>query len=120
MENGPHTEAEFLEDDEDDDEELPSANSPSEEVGEDDEEEEPLQKRQRRKAGESTSASSPLKDVAVEDKEETSGSSSGDKHTTGQVEPLVVPPLNSAPPTAFARMPSPSLGSEDDVTRSVL
>ena len=112
MENGPHTEADFL----DEDEELPPANSPSEDVGEDDEDEdeEPLLKRQRRKRGEFTSASSPLKDAAVEDKEETSGSSSGGRHTTGQVEPFVVAPLNSAPPT-FARMPSVSLGSEEDV-----
>ena len=60
---------------------------------------------------ESASASSPLKDTGV-DKEETSESSSG---ASEPVEPLVVPPLSSAPPSGFARMPSMSLGSEDDL-----
>ena len=122
MENGPHEEAEVPEEDEDDDDELPSATSPSEEVEEDDEDEEPLRKRQRRKSGDSASASSPLKETAMEDKDETSGSSSGARHTSDPAELLVVPPLNSAPPTGFARMPSVSLGSEDDldVTRLVL
>ena len=82
----------------------------------------PLQKRQKRKSGDSASASSPLKETAVEDKEETSGSSSGARHTSDPAELLVMPPLSSAPPTGFARMPSVSLGSEDDldVTRLVL
>ena len=117
MENGPHAEAEVLKEVEEDDDELPSATSPSEEVEEDDEDEEPLPKRQKRNSGESASASSPLNDTGV-DKEEMSESSSG----AGEpVEPLVVPPLNSAPPSRFARMPSVSVGSEDDadVTRLV-
>ena len=122
MENGPHEEAEVLKEDEDDDDELPSANSPSEEVEEDDEDEEPLQKRQRRKSGESASASSPAKQVEVEDVDEGSESSSGARHMSDLTEPLVVPPLSSAPPTGFVRMPSVSLGSDDDldVTRLVL
>ena len=58
----------------------------------------------------------------MEDKEETSGSSSGATHRSNPEEPLVVPPLSSAPPSRFARMPSVSVGSEDDldVTRLVL
>ena len=122
MENGPHEEAEFPKEDGVDDDEVPSATSPSGEVEEDDEDEEPLQKRQKRKSGESASASSPLKETGVEDKEETSGSSSGATHTSNPEEPLVVPPLSSAPPSGFARIPSVSLGSEDDldVSRLVL
>ena len=122
MENGPHEEAEVLEEDEDEDDELPSATSPSEEVEEDDEDEEPLHKRQKRKSGDSASPSSPLKPAAVEDQGETSGSSSGGRHTSDPAELLVVLPLSSAPPVGLARMPSVSLGSEDDldVTRLVL
>ena len=122
MENGPHGEAEFPEEDGVDDDEVPSATSRSEELEEDDEDEEPLQKRLKRKNGDSASASSPLKEAAVEDKEEASGSSSGARHTSDPAEPSVVPPLSSALPTGFARMPSVSLGSEDDldVTRLVL
>ena len=58
----------------------------------------------------------------MEDKEETSGSSSGATHTSNPEEPLVVPPLSSAPPSGFARMPSVSVGNEDDLdaTRLVL
>ena len=121
MENGPHAEAEVLKENEEDDNELPSATSPSEEVEEDDEDEEPLPKRQKRKSGESASASSPLKETGVEDKEEMSGSSSGATHTSNPEEPLVAPPLSSAPPSRFARMPSVSVESEDDadVTRLV-
>ena len=118
MENGPHEEAEVLKENEDDDDELPSANSPSGEVEEDDEDEEPLHKRQRRRIGESALASSPAKQVEVENVDEVSESSSGDP-----AEPLVVPPLSSASPAGFARMPSVSLGSEEDdldVTRLVL
>ena len=77
----------------------PSATSPSEEVEEHDEDEEPLPKRQKRKSGESASTSSPLKETSVEDKEETSGSSSGATHTSNPEEPLVVHPLSSAPPS---------------------
>lgn len=113
MENGPHEEAEFPEDEVDDDE-VPSATSPSEELEEDDEDEEPLRKRQRRKGGDSGSASSPVKEAGVNE-EETSESSSGARHPSDLAEPLVVPPLGSAPPTEFARMASVSLGSEDDV-----
>ena len=113
MENGPHTEAEFPEEDEVDDDEVPSATSPSEEVEEDDEEQEPLQKRPRRKNGDSGSASSPVKEASVEI-EEASESSSGARQPSALAEPLVVPPLGSAPPTEFARMASVSLGSDDD------
>ena len=111
MENGPHEEAEFPEDKVDDDE-VPSATSPSEEL-EEDEDEEPLRKRQRRKSGDSGSASSPVKEADVNE-EGTSESSSGARHPSDLAEPLVVPPLGSAPPTEFARMASVSLGSEDD------
>ena len=47
--------------------------------------------------------------------DEASESSSGARRTDGLAEPLFVPPLESAPPTEFARMPSVSLGSEDDL-----
>ena len=88
MENGPHEEAEVVKENEEDDDELPSATSPSEEVEEADEDEEPLLKRQKRKSGESACALSPLKETGVEDKEETSGSSSGATHTSNPEEPL--------------------------------
>ena len=122
MENGPHEEAEFPEDEEVDDDEVPSATSRSETLEEDDEDEEPLPKRRKRKSGESASASSPAKQVEVENVDGASESSSGARHTSDPTEPLVVPPLSSAPPTGFARMPSVSLGSDDDldVTRLVL
>ena len=113
MENDHHEEAEVVKENEEDDDELPSATSPSEEVEEDDEDEEPLPKRQKRKSGEAASASSPLKETGV-DKEETSGSSSGATHTSNPEEPLVAQPLSSVPPSRFARMPSVSLGSEED------
>ena len=89
-----------------------------EEVEEDDEDEEPLHKRLKRRSGESASASSPVKETTVGDKEEMSGSSSGASEPVG---PFAVPPLSSAAPIGFARMPSVSLGSEDDadVTRLV-
>jgi len=104
-----------------------TASSPAKQVevqnveDDDDEEEQPLQKRQKRKSVDSGSASSPAKKASVEDKEEASESSSGAKRTSGPAGPLTVPPLDSAPPPEFARMPSPSFGSEDDVdvTRSV-
>ncbi len=79
------------------DDEVPSATSPSEELEEDDEDEEPLRKRQRRKGGDSGSASSPVKEAGVNE-EETSESSSGARHPSDLAEPLVVPPLGSAPP----------------------
>ena len=113
MENGPHEEAEFPEEDEVDDDEVPSATSPSEELEGDDGDEEPLLKRQRRKRGDSGSASSPVKEAGVEN-EEASESSSGAWYTSDLADPLVMPPLGSAPPTEFARMASVSLGSEDD------
>ena len=96
-----------------DDDEVPSATSPSEEL-EEDEDEEPLRKRQRRKNGDPGSALSPVKEAGVENEEEASESSSGARHTSDLTEPLMVPPLGSAPPTEFARMASVSLGSEDD------
>ena len=122
MENGPHEEAEFPEDEEVDEDEVPSATSRSENLEEDDEDEEPLLKLQKRKGGESASASSPAKQMEVENVGGASESSSGARHTSDPTEPLVVPPLSSAPPTGFARMPSVSLGSDDDldVTRLVL
>ena len=93
MENGPHDEATVVEQDDDEDE-LPSAHSPSEEVEENDEDNEPLPKRRRRKNVDSTSGSSPLKEMAVEDKEASESSSDASEPE----DPLSVPPLNSAPP----------------------
>ena len=108
MENGPHDEATVVEQNDDEDE-LPSAHSPSEEVEENDEDTELQPKRQRRKDVDSTSRSSPLKGVIV-DKE--AGESSSD--ASEQEDPLSVPPLNSAPPTAFGKMASPPMSSEDE------
>jgi hypothetical protein len=98
-----------------------TASSPAKQVvvedveDDDDEEEQPLQKRRKRKSVDSGSASSPAKKASVEDKEEASESSSGAKHTSDLAVPLTVSPLDSAPPPEFARMPSPSFGSDDDV-----
>ena len=122
MENGPHEEAEFPKDEEVDDDEVPSATSRSETLEEEDEDEEPLLKRQKRKSGESASALSPAKQVEVENVDEASESSSGARRTSDLAEPVVASPRGFAAPTGFARMPSVSLGSEDnlDVTRLVL
>ena len=108
MENGPHDEATVVEQDNDEDE-IPSAHSPSEGVGENEEDAEPQPKRRKRKNVGSTSRSSPLKGVIV-DKE--AGESSSD--ASEQEDPLSVPPLNSAPPTAFGKMASPPMSSEDE------
>ena len=56
-----------------------------------------------------------MKGAGVENEEEAGKSSSGGMRTSDLADPLVVPPLSSAPPTDFARMASVSLGSEDDV-----
>jgi len=114
MEDGPHDEAAFPEEEELEDE-IPSAVSPSEDLGDDEEEDaQPLQKRPRHRRCDSASASSPVKEAAVEG-EEDDGQSSGTKYLDDMADPLAVPPLDSAPPAVFARMPSVSLGSEDDV-----
>ena len=117
MENGPHGEAEFPEEDEVDDDEVPSATSRSEELEEDDLDEEPLLKRLKRKNGDSASASasSPTKQADLENKDEASESSSGARRTSDLAEPVVASPLGFAPPTEFARMASVSVGSEDDM-----
>jgi len=114
MENGPHDEAAFPEEEEPEDD-IPPAISPSEALEDDEEEEEeqPLSKRPRRARSDSASASSPVKEAAAEG-EEDGAQSSGTRHLDDVTEPLAVPPLDSAPPTMFARMPSVSLGSEDD------
>ena len=119
MENGPHEEAEFPEDEEVDDDEVPSATSRSEELEEDDEDEEPLLKRLKRKNGDSASAlaSSPTKQADLENKDEASESSSGARRTSDLVEPVVASPLGFAPPTEFTRMASVSVGSEDDMDK---
>ena len=89
MENGPHEEAEVLEEDGDDDDELSSATSRSEELAEDDEDEEPLQKRLKRKNGDfaSASASSPVKQADLENKDEASESSLGARRTSDLADP---------------------------------
>ena len=109
MENGPHDEATVVEQDDDEDE-IPSAHSPSEDVEENEEDPEPQLKRRKRKNVDSTARSSPLKEVVAEGRE-ASESSSDASVPEG---PLSVPPLNSAPATAFGRMETPPMSSEDD------
>ena len=95
-----------------------SASSALKEAGledEDDEDEEPPVTRQRRRSGDSASASSPLKDAVVENEGEASESSLGARHTNDPAEPLTVTPLGCASPPKFARMPSVSLESEEDM-----
>ena len=120
MENGPHDEATFLEE-QGDKEDIPSAISPSEEVEEDEDDEEPARKKQKRRSGGSATASSPARDAAAE-LEEDGLSSSGAKYLGDWNEPVAAPPVSSAPPPEFARMPSVSLGSDDGVgvTRLVM
>jgi len=113
MENGPHEEASFAEEEELEDD-IPPAVSPSEELEDEEEEEQPLRKRPRRRSCDSASASSPVKDADVEGGED-GDSSSGTRHLEDMGDPLAAPPISSALPTEFARMPSISLGSEDDV-----
>ena len=68
----------------------------------------------KRKQVDSTAATSPLKEAAEEEKD-SSGSSSEPKELA---DPLVVTPLDSAPPAGFGRMPSPSMSSDgEDVDR---
>ena len=120
MENGPHDEATFLEEEGDEDD-LPSAISPSEEVEGDEDDEEPLRKKQKRQGGDSATASSPAKDATAE-LEEDDASSSGAKNLGDWSAPMAAPPVSSAPPLEFARMASVSLGSDDgvEVTRLVM
>ena len=112
-ENGPDDESKFVEE-EDDDEEIPSAHSPRDEVEEGDEVEEPAQKKRKLPSrGDSATASSPAKDADVT-LEEVIATSSGAWSSGGWDEPLNVPPVSSAAPRSFERMPSPSLESYDD------
>ena len=115
MENGAHDEAAVVAEQDGDEESPPPANSPSEEVEEEeDEDTAPPAKRRKRKHVDSTAATSPLKEAAEEEKD-SSGSSSEPKEP---VDPLVVTPLDSAPPAGFGRMPSPSMSSDgEDVDR---
>ena len=111
-ENGPDDESKIVEE-EGDDEDIPSALSSNEEVEDDDEEEAPARKKlKRRSGGDSATASSPTKDAGV-DMDEAGMSLSGTHHDWDEA--LVVPPVSSAPPRAFARMPSLSVGSDDDL-----
>ena len=112
-ENGPDDEPKFVED-EDDEEEIPSADSPRDEVEEEDEVEEPARKKRKLPIrGESATVSSPARGVADE---EAVATSPGAQSSGGWEEPLNVPPVASAAPRSFARMPSPSLSSFDDTS----
>ena len=114
-ENGPDDESKFVED-EDDDEEIPSAHSSRDEVEEGDEVEEPARKKRKLPIrGESASASSPAKGVGAAE-EVAVATSPGAQSSGGWEEPLNVPPVASAAPRSFARMPSPSLSSFDDAS----
>ena len=95
-----------------DDGNIPPAVSPSDEVEEEEEEEPARKKQKRRSGGDSATASSPAKDANV-DLEEAGMSSSGVRSQDNWDEPLAAPPVSSAPPRGFARMPSVSLGSDD-------
>ena len=100
---------------EDDDDDLPSAISPNKGVEDDDDEEEPARKRQKRRSGgDSVTTSSPAKGADA-DLEEAAATSSGVRSPGDWNEPLAAPPVSSAPPRAFARMPSLSLGSDDEL-----
>ena len=112
-ENGPDDESKFVEE-EDEDEEIPSAHSPRDEVEEEDEVEEPARKKRKLPTrGESASASSPARGVGAAE-EEAVATSPGARSSGGWEEPLNVPPVSSAAPRSFARMPSPALESYDD------
>ena len=115
MENGAHDEAAIVAEQDGGEESPPPTYSPSEEVEEEEEEDTaPPAKRRKRKQVDSTAATSPLKEAAEEEKD-SSGSSSEPKEP---VDPLVVTPLDSAPPAGFGRMPSPSMSSDgEDVDR---
>ena len=104
-----------------DNEDIPSAISPSDEVEDDEDEEDPPRKKQKRRSGNYATASSPVKDAAA-DLEEGGMSSSGARSRGDWDEPLAAPPVSSAPPLQFARIPSVSLGSDDGVgaTRLVM
>ena len=103
-----------MEEDDDDDDELPSAISPNDEVEDDDDDEEPARKRQKRRSGgDSATASSPTRGADA-DLEEAVATSSGVRSPGGWIEPLAAPPVSSAPPRAFARLASVSLGSDDE------
>ena len=99
---------------EDDDDDLPSATSPNEVVEDEDDEAEPVRKKQKRQSGgDSATASSPARGADV-DLEEAVSTSSGARSPGGWSEPLAAPPVSSAPPRAFARLASVSLGSDDE------
>ena len=72
-------------------------------------------KRKLPSRGESATASSPARGVDVAE-EETVATSPGAQSSGGWEEPLNDPPVSSAAPLSFARMPSPSLSSFDDAS----
>ena len=112
-EDGPTDKSKVVE--EGDDDELPSAVSPNDEVEDDDDDKEPARKRQKRRSGgDSATASSPARGAEA-DPEEVVATSSGVRSPGGWIEPLAAPPVSSAPPRAFARLASVSLGSDDDL-----
>ena len=110
MENGAHDEAAIVAEQDGGEESPPPTYSPSEEVEEEEEDTAPPAKRRKRKQVDSTAATSPLKEAAEEEKD-SSGSSSEPKELA---DPLVVTPLDSAPPAGFGRMPSPSMSSDGE------
>ena len=115
MENGPHEEAAFPEEEPADDE-LPLAHSPVEELEEVevDEEESRPQKRPRHEMVDSVSTSSPPRRAAAEEDDDTGSSSLSAKDPKRAQEPMTVNPLASAPPIEFGRMASVSLDSDED------
>ena len=118
MENGPHEEAKFPEQEPVNDEELelPSVHTPEEELEEpaDDEDKLGQPKRRRHDKGDSASGSSPAKRAAAAEVADTGSCSPSAKESNDPHKPLTVDPLGAAPPMDFSRLPSVSLSSEDD------
>ena len=117
MEDGPHEEAKYAAEEIGDDEsELLSTHSPDEDYEEpaEDEDEACQSKRARHNKGDSASASSPTKHVADPEVTDTGSSSPSVKESTELQDLLNVDPPDSASPLTFGRLPSISLGSEED------
>ena len=89
---------------------LPPAHSPDEDY----EEMARQSKRARHSKGESASASSPAKHAANPEVDDTGSSSPSAKEQAELQDPLNMDPLDSAPLVEFGRLPSVSLGSDED------
>ena len=102
MENGPHEEADYPEQEsvDDDETELPSAHSPDEDWEEpENDDDEPRQSKQARHSkGDSASGSSPAKRVAGPEVADTGSSSPSAKESTEPQDPLNVDPRLYATP----------------------